>query len=96
MLFLNLPESFACVATPEMLRRQARTQRHEKGLTFIRVRTWLARATGVGQTVCDPYRQAGTRKWVDICKSASVACARALHVHDRLFVTQAGRDTKKV
>ena len=44
---------------------------------------------------------AETRKRVDIYKSASVACTRALRVQDRLFVTQAGRqagrrDTKKV
>ena len=46
--------------------RHAGTQRHEKGLTFIRVRAWLV---------------------------------LALYVHDRLFVTQTGRqarrDTKK-
>ena len=37
---------------------------------------------------------AETRKRFDIYKSASVACAGALHVHDRLFVTQAGRDAE--
>ena len=37
---------------------------------------------------------AETRKRVDIYKSASVPCASALDVYDRLFVTQAGRDTK--
>ena len=58
--------------------RQARTQRHENGLTLIRVRALLARArTGrTRHTVCDPDRQAGTRKWVDIYKNASVPCAR--------------------
>ena len=55
--------------------RHAGTQRHGKGLTFIRVRAWLARgrATRTRQTVCDPDRQAGrqvgTRKRVDIYKS---------------------------
>ena len=56
----------------------------------------LASATGEGQNVFDIERQAGTRKRVDIYKSASVACTHALHVHDRLFVTQSGRDTIKV
>ena len=41
---------------------QAGTQRHEKGLTFIRVRALLALG--------------------------------ALHVHDRLFVTQTGRQAE--
>ena len=42
-----------------------------KGLTFIRVQAWLARARamGAGQTVCDSDRQAETRKRVDIYKS---------------------------
>ena len=41
--------------------------------------------------VCDVGRHAETQKRVDIYKSASVACARALNVHDRLFVIQTGR-----
>ena len=37
---------------------QAGTQRHEKGLTFITVRAWLAgaRAKRTRQAVCDPGR----------------------------------------
>ena len=36
-------------------------------------------------------RHKETRKRVDIYKSVSVACARVLHVHDRLFLTHTGR-----
>ena len=49
----------------------------------------------VASRVTQTDRHAETRKRVDIYKSASVACERALLVHDRLFVTQTGRDTKK-
>ena len=52
-------------------RTHARTQRHEKGLTFIRVRALLARWRDrrTRQTVCDPDRQAEKRKRFDIYKS---------------------------
>ena len=59
----TVPGDFARVASPKMMSdchmlrmnvcdagRHAGTQRNEKGLTFIRVRAWLARATGAGQT----------------------------------------------
>ena len=48
-------------------------------------------------SVTQAGRHAEIRKRVDIYKSASVACARALRVQDRLFVTQDAerRDTKK-
>ena len=70
-------EDFARVASPKMMSdchmlrmnvcdagRHAGTQRHGKGLTFIRVRAWLARgrATRTRQTVCDPDRQAETQR----------------------------------
>ena len=54
--------------------RHAGTQRYEKGLTFIRVGAWLARALRVQDRlpplvppqVCDAGRHAETRKRVDI------------------------------
>ena len=86
---LYIPGGFARVASPKMMSdchmlrmnvcdagRHAGTQRHEKGLTFIRVRAWLARARYGCRTDCllwYPRRfvtQAGThaetRKRVDM------------------------------
>ena len=75
--------------------RQARSQRDEKGLTFIRVRAWLERARYGCRTDCLWPRQADRdTKKIDIYKSASVACACALYLHDRLFVTQTGRQAE--
>ena len=72
---LNIPEDFARVASPKMMSdchmlrmnvcdagRHAGTQRHEKGLKFIRVRAWLARARSARHTFCDPDRQAGRQR----------------------------------
>ena len=77
--FLGIPGGFARVASPKMMSychmlrmnvcdagRHAGTQRHEKGLTFIRVRAWLARALRVQDRlpplvppqVCDAGRDA--------------------------------------
>ena len=57
---INIPEDFAPIASPKIMSdchmlpinvcdagRHAGTQRHEKGLTFIRVRAWLACALHV-------------------------------------------------
>ena len=83
-LFLNLPEDFARVVSPKMMPychmlrmnvcdtgRHAGTQRHKKGLTFLRVRAWLARALDVQNRlfVTQTGRQAETRKRVEIYKS---------------------------
>ena len=59
---IYIPEGFARVASPKSMSdchtfrmnvcdagRHAGTQRHERGLTFIRVQAWLACATVAGQ-----------------------------------------------